>query len=84
MQYYLFDTEEQAKELSAAIYDLNAPPKGERSTLYACQIYSNEEQFAIEFDDGAFDPGELLAGLDPYTENEIIILNFDLEKPLVI
>lgn len=81
MDYYIFNTETEVKDKSAAIYDLYAPPRSERSTLYAYSMYTNDSQYTIEYD-GSFDAQGLLDGLTPLTEQEAIDLGFDLENPI--
>tara|TARA_R110002020_G_scaffold36503_5_gene109847 strand:- start:34540 stop:34794 length:255 start_codon:yes stop_codon:yes gene_type:complete len=79
--YYIFDTEQEAKDKSAKIYDLYAPPVSERTTLYAYPIFTNDTDYAMAYD-GSYDAQGLLDGLTPLTEQEAIDLGFDLENPI--
>ena len=82
MDYYIFNTETEVKDKSAAIYDLYAPPRSERFTLYAYSMFTNGSEFAMEYD-GAFDSQGLLDGLTPLTEQEAINQGFDLDNPII-
>jgi len=81
MDYYIFNTEQETKDKNAAIYDLYAPPRSERSTLYAYSIYTNGSQYTMEYD-GTYDAQGLLDGLTPLTEQEAINQGFDLYDPI--
>ena len=74
MKYYKYNTHELAQNASAAIYDLNAPPRSERHTLFAYGIIEHEsnETVVMEWVDMGFDDGEILDGLTPLTEAEAI------------
>jgi len=74
MKYYIYKTLEQAQEASASIYDLNAPPRSERATLYAYSFipHSSNSTYAIEWLDVGYDTGEVLDGLTFLTKEEAI------------
>jgi len=74
MRYYKYINKEQAQEASASIYDLNAPPRSERSTLYAYGYIPHEsnDTVVIEWIDLGFDDGDILDGLTPLTQAEAI------------
>lgn len=74
MRYYKYINKEQAQEASASIYDLNAPPRSERSTLYAYGYIPHEsnDTVVMEWLDLGFDDGDILDGLTPLTEAEAI------------
>lgn len=57
-----------------AIYDLNAPPRDQRDTLYAfgCYPNSNNDTWALEVVEGLFNTGDVLDGLTPLTQEEAI------------
>jgi len=74
MRYYKYINKEQAQEASASIYDLNAPPRSERSTLYAYGYIPHEsnDTVVMEWLDLGFDDGDILDGLTPLTQAEAI------------
>ena len=74
MKYYKYLNKEQAQEASASIYDLNAPPRSQRSTLYAYIIlpHSNNDTYVMEWLDVGYDTGEILDGLTFLTKEEAI------------
>jgi len=74
IKYYKFNTLELGQEASASIYDLNAPPRSERSTLYAYGFIPHEtnDTVVMEWFDVGFDDGDVLDGLTALTEAEAI------------
>ena len=74
MRYYKYINKEQAQEASASIYDLNAPPRSERSTLYAYGYIPHEsnDTVVMEWSDLGYDDGDILDGLTPLTQAEAI------------
>jgi len=74
MKYYKYINKEQAQEASASIYDLNAPPRSERSTLYAYGYIPHEsnDTVVMEWSDMGYDDGDILDGLTPLTQAEAI------------
>tara|TARA_R100000963_G_C4597813_1_gene72612 strand:- start:269 stop:526 length:258 start_codon:yes stop_codon:yes gene_type:complete len=84
MEYYIFDTKEEAFEKSSAIYDLYvSQPRSERTTLFAWYVFTNGSKFAMEYDStGKFNAQGLLDGLTPETEQEVINQGYDLDTPV--
>ena len=81
MEYYIFNTEEEAFNKNADIYDLyTVQPRSERVTLYCNDIFTNGTKFAMGYD-GSYDAQGLLDGLTPETEQEVINQGYDLENP---
>jgi hypothetical protein len=74
MKYYKYLNKEQAQEASASIYDLNAPPRSERSTLYAYGFipHQSNDTVVMEWVDMGFNDGDILDGLTPLTQEEAI------------
>ena len=74
MKYYKYLNKEQAQEASASIYDLNAPPRSERSTLYAYGFipHQSNDTVVMEWIDMGFNDGDILDGLTPLTQEEAI------------
>jgi hypothetical protein len=74
MKYYIYNTLELGQEASAAIYDLNAPPRDERSTLYAYGFIPHEsnDTVVMEWIDMGFDDGDILDGLTPLTPEQAV------------
>jgi hypothetical protein len=56
-------------------------PRSERVTLYCYSVFGNGEYFAMEYD-GSYNAKDLLNGLTPETEEEVIDQGYDLEKPI--
>ncbi|MCK5616230.1 hypothetical protein KAR91_80955 [Candidatus Pacearchaeota archaeon] len=80
--YYIFDTEAEAKDKSAKIYDLYVTqPVSERTTLYAYPIFTNNTDYAMAYD-GSFDARGLLDGLTPITEQQAIDQGYNLDNPI--
>ena len=74
MKYYKYDTLELGQEASASIYDLNAPPRNERSTLYAYGFIPHEsnDTVVMEWVDMGLNDGDVLDGLTALTEAQAI------------
>ena len=85
MEYYIFNTEEEAFEKNADIYDLYCvQPREERFTIYCWGVYTNGIHFAMEYDDSSkYKAQGLLDGLTPETEQEVINQGYDLEDPIM-
>ena len=81
--YYPFPDESAAIEASLDIYDLNAPPRSERVTLYAFDWFPNSGNptyvLAWEDDEQTFDTGDILDGITPLTEQEAIDAGYMLD-----
>lgn len=83
--YYIFDTEQEARDKDAQIYDLYVTqPVSERVTIYAYPIFTNdtESEYVMGYD-GTLDAQGLLDGLTPLTEQEAINQGFDLDNPII-
>ena len=82
MEYYIFNTKEQAFDKNADIYDMyTTQPRSERKTLYCYSVFTNGVNFAMEYD-GSYDAKNLLDGLTPETEQEVINQGYDLNDPI--
>jgi len=81
--YYPFSDEASAITASEDIYDLNAPPRDERVTLYAFDWFPNSGNptyvLAWEDDEQTFDTGDVLDGITPLTEEEAIDAGYQLD-----
>ena len=80
--YYPFPDESAAIEASLDIYDLTAPPRSERVTLYAFDWFPNSgnETYVLAWDDEeqTFDTGDILDGITGLTEQEAIDSGYQL------
>tara|TARA_Y100000114_G_C11691502_1_gene293806 strand:- start:243 stop:524 length:282 start_codon:yes stop_codon:yes gene_type:complete len=80
--YYPFPNKEASKDASMNIYDLNAPPRSERVTLYAYDWFPNENDdtcvLAWEDEQEVFNTGDILNGITPLTEEEAIEAGYQL------
>ena len=74
--YYPFSDKAAVITASEDIYDLNAPPRDERVTLYAFDWFPNSSNptyvLAWEDDEQTFNTGDILDGITPLTEEEAI------------
>ena len=74
--YYPFPNEESVITASEDIYDLNAPPRDQRTTLYAFDWFPNSDNptYVLAWDDEeqTFNTGNVLNGITPLTEQEAI------------
>lgn len=74
--YYPFPDETTVITASADIYDLNAPPRDQRVTLYAFSWFSNSNNptyvLAWNDEEQTFNTGDVLNGITPLTEQEAI------------
>tara|TARA_R100000482_G_C5125435_1_gene148450 strand:- start:1374 stop:1655 length:282 start_codon:yes stop_codon:yes gene_type:complete len=81
--YYPFPDETAVITASEDIYDLNAPPRSERVTLYAFDWFPNSGNptyvLAWEDDEQTFDTGDVLDGITPLTEQEAIDAGYMLD-----
>tara|TARA_Y100000114_G_C11735112_1_gene315710 strand:- start:256 stop:540 length:285 start_codon:yes stop_codon:yes gene_type:complete len=83
MEYYIFNTEEEAFNKNADIYDMyTVQPRNERVTLYCYPVFSNNEDFAMSYD-GSYNAKGLLDGLTPITEEEAIEQGYNLDEPIM-
>jgi len=81
--YYPFPDEAAAITASEDIYDLNAPPRNERVTLYSFNWYPNlnDATFVLAWEDESqtFDTGDVLDGITPLTEQEAIDAGYEID-----
>ena len=81
--YYPFPDETAVIEASEDIYDLNAPPRDERVTMYAFDWFPNSGNptyvLAWEDEDQTFDTGDILDGITPLTEEEAIAAGYQID-----
>jgi|TARA_Y100000289_G_scaffold56541_1_gene60262 hypothetical protein len=81
--YYPFPDEASVITASLDIYDLNAPPRDERVTLYAFDWFPNSGNptyvLAWEDEEQTFDTGDILDGITPLTEQEAIDAGYQLD-----
>lgn len=81
--YYPFPDESAVITASEDIYDLNAPPRDERVTLYAFDWFPNSGNptyvLAWEDEEQTFDTGDVLDGITPLTEEEAIDAGYLLD-----
>ena len=80
--YYPFSDEAAVIEASLDIYDLNAPPRSERVTLYAFDWFPNSGNptyvLAWEDEEQTFNTGDILDGITGLTEEEAIDAGYQL------
>jgi len=80
--YYPFPDETAAITASQDIYDLNAPPRDERVTLYSFDWFPNSGNstyvLAWEDEEQTFDTGDILDGITGLTEEEAIDAGYQL------
>ena len=83
--YYEYPNSGSAYEASANVYDLNAPPRDQRTTLYAYSVYphaeSTDSRCVLHYEDEthSFVTGSVFDGVTSYTESEAITAGFDIE-----
>lgn len=82
--YYPFSNEQSAIEASLDIYDLNAPPRNERSTLYSFDWFPNlgNETYVLAWEDESqtFNTGDILDGITGLTKEEAIDAGYQLDE----
>ena len=84
--YYEYSNETAALTASAAVFDLNAPPRDQRGTLYAYNIASHTNSddlrcLVVYSDDiQSFITGSVFEGVTSYTKAEAIAAGFDIEN----
>jgi hypothetical protein len=80
--YYLFPDEASAITASENIYDLNAPPRNQRVTLYSFDWFPNSGNptYVLAWNDEPqmFDTGDVLDGITALTEQEAIDAGYEL------
>ena len=74
MKYYKYNTIQEAQEASGSRYELNAPPRSERSTLYAYIILPNSrnDTYVMDWVDLGNETGRILDSLAFLTSEEAI------------
>ena len=82
--YYEYPNSGSALTASADVYDLNAPPKDQRTTLYAYSVFphtgSTDPRCVVQYEDDIqlFITGSIFNGVTSYTEAEAIVAGFDV------
>jgi hypothetical protein len=81
--YYEYTNSGSALTASADVYDLNAPPRDQRTTLYAYVVYphtgSADPRCVVHYDVAqSYVTGSVFDGVTSYTEAEAIAAGFDL------
>jgi len=82
--YYPFPDEASVITASEDIYDLNAPPRSERTTLYAFDWFPNSGNptYVLAWNDEPqmFDTGDVLDGITALTEQEAIDAGYEIDN----
>ena len=82
--YYPFPDEAAVITASEDIYDLNAPPRDERTTLYAFDWFPNSGNptYVLAWNDEqqTFNTGDILDGITGLTEQEAIDAGYQLDE----
>ena len=82
--YYEYPNSGSALTASADVYDLNAPPRDQRTTLYAYSVFphtgSTDPRCVVQYQDEiqSFITGSVFDGVTSYTEAEAISAGFDV------
>ena len=82
--YYEYPNSDSALTASADVYDLNAPPRDQRSTIYAFSVFphtgSTDLRCVVQYEDDiqSFITGSVFNGVTSYTEAEAIAAGFDV------
>jgi len=82
--YYEYPNSGSALTASADVYDLNAPPRDQRTTLYAYSVFphtgSTDPRCVVQYEDDIqlFITGSVFDGVTSYTEAEAIAAGFDV------
>ena len=82
--YYEYPNSGSALTASADVYDLNAPPRNQRTTLYAYSVFphtgSTDPRCVVQYEDDIqlFITGSVFDGVTSYTEAEAIAAGFDV------
>ena len=83
--YFEYPNSSSAYEASADIYDLNAPPRDQRTSLYAYIVYphtgSTDPRCVVQYEDNvqSFITGSVFNGVTSYTKAEAIAAGFNVE-----
>jgi hypothetical protein len=82
--YYPFPDEAAVITASENIYDLNAPPRDERVTLYSFDWFPNSgnETYVLAWEDESqtFNTGDILDGITGLTKEEAIDAGYQLDE----
>ena len=82
--YYEYPNSGSALTASADVYDLNAPPRDQRTTIYAYSVFphtgSTDPRCVVQYQDDvqSFITGSIFNGVTSYTEAEAIAAGFDV------
>ena len=82
--YYEYPNSGSALTASADVYDLNAPPRDQRTTIYAYSVFphtgSTDPRCVVQYQDDvqSFITGSIFNGVTCYTEAEAIAAGFDV------
>ena len=82
--YYEYPNSGSALTASADVYDLNAPSRDQRTTLYAYSVFphtgSTDPRCVVQYEDDIqlFITGSVFDGVTSYTEAEAIAAGFDV------
>jgi hypothetical protein len=82
--YYEYPNSGSALTASADVYDLNAPPRDQRLTIYAYSVFphtgSTDPRCVVQYEDEIqlFITGSVFNGITSYTEAEAIAAGFDV------
>jgi len=82
--YYEYPNSGSALTASADVYDLNAPLRDQRTTLYAYSVFphtgSTDPRCVVQYEDDIqlFITGSVFDGVTSYTEAEAIAAGFDV------
>lgn len=80
--YYEYPNSGSALTASSDVYDLNAPPRDQRITLYAYSVFphtgSTDPRCVVQYEDEIqlFITGSVFNGVTSYTEAEAIAAGF--------
>ena len=83
--YFEYPNSSSAYEASADIYDLNAPPRDQRTSLYAYIVYphtgSTDPRCVVQYEDDvqSFITGSVFNGVTSYTKAEAIAAGLNVE-----
>ena len=82
--YYEYPNSSSAYEASADVYDLNAPPRDQRISLYAYVVYphtgSDDPRCVVQYEDvvQSFTTGSVFDGVTSYTETGAIARGYGI------
>jgi len=82
--YYEYPNSGSALTASSDVYDLNAPPKDQRSTIYAYSVFphtgSTDPRCVVQYEDvvQSFTTGSVFDGVTSYTETGAIARGYGI------